>query len=162
MLKLFDSLRISASGLSAERLRMDTVSSNIANSTTTRGGDVNDPKNANDVVTNAKGEKIVAYRRKVAVFQSNLEKEINKTTGKVEENPMGVKAVKIEDDPSDLRRVYDPSNPDADGEGYVTMPNVNILNEMADMIAASRAYEANVDAINSQKSMFLKALEIGR
>ncbi len=144
MLKAFNSLRISASGLSAERLRMDTISSNIANVTTTRGED---------------GQ---PYKRKIAVFQENLNKEIDKQTGKVKENMLGVKAVGIVEDESPLRRVYDPSHPDADAEGYVNMPNVNILNEMADMITATRAYEANVTAMNSEKSMFLKALEIGR
>ena len=144
MLKVFNTLRISSSGLSAERLRMDTIASNIANVSTTRGAD---------------GQ---PYRRKVAVFQENLNSELNKQTGKYEDVPMGVKAIGIEEDNSPMRRVYEPSNPDADAEGYVTMPNVNILNEMADMIVASRAYEANVSAVNSQKSMFLKALEIGR
>lgn len=143
-MKAFDSLRISASGLSAERLRMDTISSNIANVSTTRG------KN---------GE---PYRRKIALFQENLTREMDKSTGKEKERLLGVKAVKIADDPAELRKVYDPTHPDADENGYVLMPNVNILNEMADMITATRAYEANIDAINSEKSMFSKALEIGR
>jgi flagellar basal-body rod protein FlgC len=144
MLKAFNSLRISASGLSAERLRMDTIASNIANISTTRGED---------------GQ---PYRRKVAVFQENLNTELDRQTGKMKENMLGVKAVGIEEDQSELKRVYDPSHPDADEDGYVNMPNVNILNEMADMIAATRSYEANVTAMNSEKSMFLKALEIGR
>lgn len=144
MIKAFNTLRISASGLSAERLRMDTIASNIANVNTTRGAD---------------GQ---PYKRKIAVFQENLNKELNKETGKIEDKPMGVKAVAIEEDNSPFRRVYDPSNPDADAEGYVNMPNVNVLNEMADMMVATRAYEANISAINSEKSMFLKALEIGR
>lgn len=139
----FSSMRISASGLSAERLRMDTISSNIANATTTRGED---------------GK---PYVRKIAVFQENLVKELEKD-GSTEEQLLGVKAVGVVEDESELRRVYDPSHPDADEEGYVLMPNVNILNEMADMIAATRAYEANVNAMNSEKSMFTKALEIGR
>lgn len=143
-MQAFSALRISASGLSAERLRMDTIASNIANVTTTRGED---------------GQ---PYRRKVAVFQENLSTELNEKTGKVENKLLGVKAVGIEEDDSELRRVYDPTHPDADEEGYVTMPNVNILNEMADMIAATRSYEANVSAMNSEKSMFLKALEIGK
>lgn len=135
MSSLFSSLRISASGLSAERLRMDTIASNISNVNTTRGAD---------------GK---PYIRKIAVFQENLDstKGFN-----------GVKAVGIEEDKSPLKKVYDPSNPDADQTGYVTMPNVNVLNEMADMIAASRSYEANVDTLNAGKSMFMKALEIGR
>ncbi|MBB6696415.1 flagellar basal body rod protein FlgC [Clostridium algidicarnis] len=139
----FDSMRISASGLSAERLRMDTIASNIANAKTTRGAD---------------GK---PYIRKVAVFQSNIQKELNKTDNKGEKL-MGVKAVGILEDQSDLRKVYEPSHPDADEEGYVIMPNVNVLNEMADVIAASRSYEANVDTLNAMKSMYSKALEIGR
>lgn len=144
MLNAFNTLRISSSGLSAERLRMDTISSNIANVNTTRG---------------ANGE---AYRRKVAVFQENLDNEINKNTGEPESKLLGVKAVGIVEDQSPLKKVYDPTNPDAGKDGYVEMPNVNILNEMADMISSTRAYEANVNAIDSEKSMFLKALEIGR
>lgn len=140
----FNSLRISASGLSAERLRMDTIASNIANASTTRGKD---------------GE---PYRRKIALFQENLTREMDKTTGKEKESLLGVKAVKVTEDNSELRRVYDPTHPDADENGYVLMPNVNILNEMADMISATRSYEANIDAINSEKAMFSKALEIGR
>jgi len=140
----FSNLRISASGLSAERLRMDTIASNIANVSTT------------------KGENGEPYRRKVAVFQENLSNELNKNTGQVETIPLGVKAIGIMEDTSDFRSVYDPANPDANSAGYVLMPNVNILNEMADMITATRSYEANVNAMNSEKSMFLKALEIGR
>lgn len=134
-MSMFNSLRISASGLSAERLRMDTISSNIANVNTSRGED---------------GK---PYVRKVAVFQEALDNK---------QQLNGVKAVGIVDDPSPLRKEYDPTNPDADKDGYVTMPNVNILNEMADMIAASRSYEANVDTLNANKSMFMKALEIGK
>jgi flagellar basal-body rod protein FlgC len=144
MINAFNNLRISASGLSAERLRMDTISSNIANVDTTRGAD---------------GQ---PYRRKIAVFQENLNSQLNKQTGQYEEVSEGVKAVGIQNDQSPLRRVYDPSNPDADNQGYVSMPNVNILNEMADMMVATRAYEANIDAISSEKTMFSKALEIGR
>lgn len=128
-------MRISASGLSAERLRMDTITSNITNATTTRGED---------------GK---PYVRKIAVFQENLDeaKKLN-----------GVKAVGIVEDESPLKSVYDPTHPDANEDGYVTMPNVNLLNEMADIIAASRAYEANVDTLNASKSMFTKSLELGR
>ena len=134
-MSMFNSLRISASGLSAERLRMDTISSNIANVNTSRGED---------------GK---PYVRKIAVFQEALDdkQQLN-----------GVKAVGIVDDKSPLRKEYDPTNPDADADGYVTMPNVNILNEMADMISASRSYEANVDTLNANKTMFMKALEIGK
>ncbi len=132
---LFNTMRISASGLSAERLRMDTVTSNMTNVTTTRGED---------------GK---PYVRKIAVFQENLDKE---------KGLNGVKAVGIVEDESPLKEVYDPTHPDADANGYVTMPNVNLLNEMADMIAASRSYEANIDTLNATKSMFTKTLELGR
>lgn len=133
---IFSAMRISASGLSAERLRMDVVASNIANSSVTRGED---------------GK---PYVRKIAGFQENLDSALRMN---------GIKSIGIVNDDSPLRQKYDPGHPDADPEtGYVTMPNVNILNEMADMIAASRSYEANVDTLNASKSMFMKALEIGR
>ncbi len=131
----FNSMRISASGLSAERLRMDTITSNMANASTTRTEDGG------------------PYTRKVAVFQEVLD-----AAGK----PNGVQAVAIQDDKSAYRTEYDPTNPDANEEGYVVYPNVNILNEMADMIASTRAYEANADTLDANKSMFMKALEIGK
>ena len=131
----FSAMRISASGLSAERLRMDTITSNIANAQTTRTEDGG------------------PYTRKVAVFKEALDSKMR---------PIGVTAIEIQDDESEYRKVYDPSNPDADETGYVTYPNVNILNEMADMIASTRAYEANVDTLTSNKAMYLKALEIGK
>ena len=142
-MKALSAIRISASGLAAERLRMDTIASNVANVATTRG------------------ENGKPYVRKIAVFQENLNTAINDTEHP-ENKLLGVKATGIIEDPSPLKKVYDPSNPDANAEGYVTMPNVNILNEMADMIAATRSYEANVSAITAEKSMFSKALEIGR
>lgn len=142
-MSIFSSMRINASGLTAERLRMDTVSSNIANANATRTEDGG------------------PYRRKIAVFQENLERELSNTGGhKLKSN--GVKAVGIVEDQSPLRKVYDPEHPDANEEGYVEMPNVNILNEMIDMMVATRAYEANTTALNASKSMYLKALEIGR
>lgn len=141
----FNSLNISASGLTAERLRMDTISSNIANADTTRSGTAGEP-----------------YRRKIATFQSDVDKKYNELTGQYTTELKGVKAVGIEDDTSDFRKVYDPANPDAGADGYVLMPNVNVLNEMADMISSTRAYQANVSAITAQKTMFSKALEIGK
>ncbi|MFT5871365.1 MAG: flagellar basal-body rod protein FlgC [Clostridium sp.] len=144
MSNVFAGMRISSSGLTAERLRMDTIASNIANATTTRG------------------ENGQPYIRKIAVFQENLQNELDKTSGTYKTSFKGVKAVGIENDDSPLRQVYDPSHPDADSNGYVTMPNVNILNEMADMIASTRAYEANVSSMTAIKNMFSKALEIGK
>ena len=137
-MKLFSSLSISASGLSAERLRMDTISSNIANVNTTRT------------------EEGGPYRRKVAVFREVLAEEAgDKELG-------GVEVAEIVEDQTPLKRIYDPNHPDADEEGYVSMPNVEILNEVADLIVATRTYEANVTTLNASKSMYLKALEIGR
>ena len=128
-------MRISASGLSAERLRMDIISSNVANVKTTRtenGG---------------------AYVRKVASFEENFDKKLGM---------LGVKTVAIEEDKSPLRRLYEPNHPDADEEGYVEYPNVDLLVEMSELISASRAYESNIDTLNAQKNMISKALEIGR
>ncbi|KPU44685.1 flagellar basal-body rod protein FlgC [Oxobacter pfennigii] len=143
-MQLFKALRISSSGLTAERLRMDTIASNIANANTTRT------------------EEGGPYRRKVAVFQENLENELDKLSGDSSFNGKGVKATAIIEDPTPFKRVYDPSHPDADAEGFVSMPNVDMLTEMVDLIAATRAYEANVTAVNAEKNMALKALEIGR
>lgn len=144
-MKIFNTFTINASGLTAEKLRMDTISSNIANSGTTRT------------------EEGGAYKRKIAVFQENLQKEIDGRSGKKVNVTKGVKVHSIiSDEETPMKMVYDPSHPDANEEGYVEMPNVNILNEMVDMIAATRAYEANVTALNSAKAMFMKALEIGR
>ncbi|SKA86319.1 flagellar basal-body rod protein FlgC [Caloramator quimbayensis] len=140
----FQSFRISLSGLTAERFRMDLIADNIANAETTR--------------TESGGP----YKRKVVTFEENLNRELNKNTLKYDKEPLGVKIGKIEEDNSPLKKVYDPNHPDADKDGYVLMPNVNILNEMVDLIAASRAFEANVTAINAQKQMAQKALEIGR
>lgn len=140
---MFSALRISSSGLSAERLRMDIIADNIANAETTRtpeGG---------------------PYKRKVASFEENLTKELN-TNYEYEPEFKGVKVTKIYEDNSPFKRVYDPSNPDADSKGYVLMPNVNTLNEMVDLISASRSFEANVTAVDAEKQMAAKALEIGR
>lgn len=134
-MSIFSGMRISASALSAERLRMDVVSANVANMKTTRtpeGG---------------------AYRRKVAVFEENYDKKLGM---------LGVKSVDIEEDKSPLRKLYEPNHPDADAQGYVEYPNVDILVEMTDLMTASRSYESNIDTLNAQKSMISKALEIGR
>lgn len=140
----FDSFNISASGLSAERLRMDTISSNIANISTTR--------------TEGGGP----YRRKIATFEENFDNVLDEKTGKYQTKLLGVRPSKVEEDQSPFEEKYDPGNQDADANGYVKMPNVNILTEMADMMASTRAYEANVTAINDEKGMFTKALEIGK
>lgn len=132
----FTSMQISATGISAERLRMDTITSNMTNASTTKNADGTGP-----------------YVRKIAVFQEALDKN---------RKMAGIKPVKIVEDKSPLRKVYNPTHPDADETGYVTMPNVNVLNEMADMMVSTRSYEANVETLNALKGMFSKALEIGK
>ncbi|WP_145318932.1 flagellar basal body rod protein FlgC [Paenibacillus xylanexedens] len=149
-MNISNSFSISASALTAQRLRMDVISSNIANAETTRAS-----------VTNGEA---VPYKRKMVVL------EPNKTSfGTMLQNQMrggssgdGVRVTEIREDQSPLKPVYDPSHPDANAEGYVFMPNVDIAKEMVDMISASRSYEANVTALNSTKAMISKALEIGR
>jgi flagellar basal-body rod protein FlgC len=148
-MQIFKAIRISSSGLSAERLRMDTIASNIANANTTR-------------TVNPDGTKGGPYRRKIALFQESLDSEMDKLSDDASFNGNGIKSVGIAEDDAPFKRVYDPTHPDADAEGYVTMPNVDILNEMIDLISASRAFEANVTAMNAEKQMAMKALEIGR
>jgi flagellar basal-body rod protein FlgC len=143
-MNIFSALRISSSGLSAERLRMDVIANNIANAETTKTSDGG------------------PYRRKIVSFEENLNRSLDKVNGKYEDKLLGVKASKISEDQSPTKKVYDPSHPHADKDGFIEMPNVNILNEMVDLIAASRAFEANVTAINAEKQMAMKALEIGR
>lgn len=136
---LFKVLDIAASGMTAERFRLNVISQNLANSDTTRT------------------EEGGPYRRKAIVFEEAL----NKTT-KGKEEFSGVKISSIVDDPSPFRLVYDPNHPDANEEGYVEYPNVNVLREMIDMISAQRAYEMNAAVVNSAKSMYNSALGIGR
>lgn len=139
-------LRISASGLTAERLRMDVIANNIANQRTTR--------------TSEGGE----YKRRVVVFRPI---EIFKAPGLAREaqasmpKQQGVRVAAIVEDPRPGTKVYDPGHPDADADGYVTYPNVNIVTEMVDMMSATRAYEANLVAANAAKTMAIKALELG-
>jgi len=140
----FDTLDISASALNAHRIKMDTIASNIANVNTTRG-----PNGEVDV-----------YRRKDAVFSSVY----NEAKGEDPESQYvssGVKVLSVEEDYSTpLKKVYNPTHPDANEEGYIELPNVNIVNEMVSMITASRAYEANVTVMNATKSMISSAMKI--
>jgi len=133
---MFDALSISSTGMSAERLRMDVIAENLANAETTRtpeGG---------------------PYRRQEVVLE-----QASPSFGEV---LGGVRVAGIVSDSSPARRVYDPGHPDADKQGYVTLPNVNPVNEMVDLITAQRGYEANVTAMQTAKSMFAKTLDILR
>jgi flagellar basal-body rod protein FlgC len=142
----FGALDIGASALTAERLRMDTISQNIANANTTRT------------------ENGTPYRRREVIFEEKPGTPFSEylTDSSKELIGNGVKVSGIVEDSSPFKRVYDPGNPDADTDGYVQMPNVDIITEMVNMISATRAYEANVTSINSTKSMAMKALEIGK
>jgi flagellar basal-body rod protein FlgC len=143
---LFNSIDVSASGLTAERLRMDIISDNIANAETTR--------------TAAGGP----YRRKLPIYRELASKEFSSVFEEAlgQKSGSGVEVVGIEEDMSPFIRKYDPNHPDAGEDGYLLMPNVNVVTEMINMVSASKAYEANVTAMNSTKSMMMKALEIGR
>jgi flagellar basal-body rod protein FlgC len=142
-MSIFKSMEISSSGLSVERMRLDTISSNIANSSTTKTED---------------GE---VYTKKTVTFKERYKSEINEL-GIKENVSAGVEIDEIAESDNEFKKVYEPSHPDADEDGFVTYPNVDILEEIVDMMAATRAYEANVTTFNASKSMLLKALEIGK
>ncbi|MBC7087506.1 MAG: flagellar basal body rod protein FlgC [Tissierellales bacterium] len=143
-MSVFRSMQISASGLSLERLKMDVISTNIANINTTRGAD---------------GQ---PYRRKVVTFSENLEKEINRINGISRKVSSGVKVDEILEDDSEFRLIFDPTHPDADENGYVQMPNINMVDEMISLINTQRAYEANVTTLNANKAILKKALDISK
>jgi len=149
-MKLTNGFDISASALTAQRFRMDVISSNIANADTTRARTVNG--------------RWVPYQRKVVVMEPNRPTSFsqlfqNALNGQAGE---GVRVSRVIEDDSPFRLVYNPTHPDADENGYVQMPNVDILKEMVDLISATRSYEANVTALNATKAMISKALEIGK
>jgi flagellar basal-body rod protein FlgC len=142
---IFQTLQISSSALKAQQIRLNTISSNIANMETTRtpeGG---------------------PYKKKTVIFQtapvSTFDKQLSHS---MQDVVKGVEVSKIVTINSPAKKIYDPSHPDAGADGYVSMPNVNLLKEMADMMTATRAYEANVTTVQSAKRMALKALEIGK
>ncbi|MGH2970142.1 MAG: flagellar basal body rod protein FlgC [Solirubrobacteraceae bacterium] len=147
---MFDALDVSATGLTAERLRMDVTAENLANAQTTRGADGR------------------PYRRKEVVlaevqsggFGSQLAKAIGGGAGSGA--PGGVEVQAITQDATPGKLVHDPGHPDADAQGYVRMPNVDTVAEMVDLITASRAYEANVTAMQAAKQMFSKTLDLLR
>lgn len=141
---IFTSLNISASALQAQRTRLDTISSNMANAETTRtpeGG---------------------PYRRKMVVFETQQMSFADHLSSRSNKAINGVRVGRIAVDQRDPKLVYDPQHPDADDRGYVAMPDIDILKETTDMMMATRAYEANITTIKSAKRMALKALEIGK
>ena len=150
---LFSSINIASSGMTAQRMRLDVIADNIANAETTR-------------TTDGK-----VFRRSRTIFRPRVEEPYFKTPflPKQLDNGIGegVRVAEIKKDfDTDTRLVYDPTHPDAiqtgPKKGYVEMPNVNVVQEMVDMISASRSYEANAALVNGSKNMFMKALEIGK
>ena len=137
---LFSAMRVSGSGLEAQTTRLNTISSNLANVDT------------------------VEYRRKDPVFAAEVDREEfgEILTNELDNAVQGVRVTEVHEDERPFRRGYNPSHPQAGPDGYVLMPNVNTMEEMANMISAQRTYESNVTAINAAKQMAQKALEIGR
>lgn len=142
----FSSMRISATGMNAQQTRMNTISSNIANAETTES------------------EEGGPYKRRDPVFTAIPDRENfgEVLQGTLDEHAEGVQVTEIQEDTKAPRMVYNPKHPDANAQGYVAMPNVNPVEEMANMISASRSYEANVTALNAAKSMAMRALDIGK
>jgi flagellar basal-body rod protein FlgC len=145
---LFDAIDTAASGLSAERLRMDVTAENLANAQTTRGADGQPYR-----------RKVVELQEAGGSFGATLNGAIRGGSGS---GSGGVRVAGITTDATPNRLVYDPGHPDADARGYVSMPNVQPVTEMVDLISASRAYEANVTVMQTAKQMFSKTLEILR
>ena len=147
---LMSSMNVVGSGLTAQQLRLDVISENVTNSQTTR--------------TEGGG----AYRRKMVVFQaegtrSPFQAALDRARG-VASSRMegGVRVTQIVEDPSDLKLVYDHPHPDANADGYVELPNVDMIKEITDAMAAAQAYSANVTAFNVLKQVATKGLEIGQ
>ncbi|HET7629054.1 MAG TPA: flagellar basal body rod protein FlgC [Bacillales bacterium] len=150
-MSIFQGINISASGLTAQRMRMDVISSNLANINSTRAKRVD-------------GE-WVPYRRKMVVMEpigQRFADYLQQASADAKPVGKGVKVSAIVEDDSPFKLVYQPNHPDADENGYVRMPNVDPLKEMVDLLSATRSYEANVTALNATKGMLMKALQIGR
>ncbi|HLS07985.1 flagellar basal body rod protein FlgC [Lentibacillus sp.] len=149
---IFNAINTSGSALTAQRLRMDVVSSNIANAQTTRA------------TMNEDGE-YEPYRRKMVVMEpdgKSFRSLLNQATNSTGDSGAGVKVSEIAEDESPFKVVYNPNHPDANEAGYVEMPNVDPLKEMVDLMSATRSYEANITSLNASKNMLMKALEIGK
>ncbi|MFZ3587927.1 flagellar basal body rod protein FlgC [Bacillus sp. DJP31] len=153
-MSIFQGLNITASALTTQRLRMDVISSNMANVDTTRGKFVNgewQPYTRKMVVTQASEQ-----NRFSSMLNHSMKSSTNNSVG------TGVKVTKIAEDTTPYKLVYNPEHPDANEDGFVQMPNVDPLKEMVDLMSATRSYEANVTVFNANKSMLMKALEIGK
>ncbi len=153
-MSFFTAMNTSSTGLAVQRLRMDIISQNITGSEITKTEDGTPYK---------KKTLIVAEKNPSAEFSEVLRRQMGgENVPNINKIGEGVKAIKVVEDEAPFAKIYDPGHPEADEEGYVTKSNVNIVEEMVNMISASRSYEANVTAMDASKSMAQKALEIGR
>lgn len=143
-MSIFNSMQINASGLNLERFKLDTISTNIANVNTTRKENGEGP-----------------YIKQQVLFEENLRQVKSGFTGDISTKSQGVRISGVEADEDNIRLVFEPGHPDANEEGYVAYPNVDMADEMVDMMTAIRTYDANVTAINSSKDMLKRAMEIG-
>ncbi len=159
-MSMFTAFNISASGMTAQQLRTDVISQNIANVNTTRTSN-GTPYVRKSVVFTEKTLTNATVIEGPNVTGSSFSSVLRSVRGGRLGD--GVKVTKVyEDNSTDMNMVYDPSHPDADENGYVTYPNVNVVQEMTDLISASRSYEANISAFNASKTMANKGLSIGQ
>ncbi len=165
---LFGAIKTSASGLRGQRTKMDVVARNLANSETTRTADGTPYRRQRAIFEQVLGQKVGQHRLKMSTagggsgLSTTHNNHISGMRSRVqgEENGGISSDVALADDASEFRVVHDPGHPDADADGYVLLPNVNPITEMVDMISASRAYEANISAVQTAKEMFNQALKI--
>jgi len=164
MSDIFSSLNISGSGMSVQRLRMNATAENIANAETTRtpeGGPYSRKRvivKSNDIPTGFAGE---LNRAKVNLLRTSDEHRTNARRYSINDLDVSHASGKVYQSPqAPVKMVYDPSHPDADNDGYVAMPDINVVTEMVNMMSASRAFEANVTAVNATKGMIAEALKI--
>lgn len=143
VMEMFPAFSVSASGLDAQRVRMDLASANLANAQTTRGPDGG------------------VFRKLRPIFSAQAV-EFGQAMGDAEIELQKVEVSGIFKDQSEPRKVYDPGHPDADARGFVSLPNINLMEEMAEMLLANRAYEANITAFNTSKTMAMSALNLGK
>jgi flagellar basal-body rod protein FlgC len=150
-MNIFSQLNTTASALTAQRLRMDVISSNMANADTTRA-----------VFENGEWQ---PYRRKTVVTEPNgntFLSHLHRAQGKAASDLSGVKITEIKEDQTPFKLVYDPEHPEANNQGYVELPNVDPLKEMVDLMSSTRSYEANITVFNASKDMLMKTLELGK
>jgi len=160
---LFSTIKISASGLHGQRTKMDTIAKNLANSETTRTADGTPYRRERVVFSQTLAERVAnsSNSQNHGNMKTNNSRHFAGPPGSGNSIQKGIDVdVNVAPDASEFKVIYDPGHPDADEDGYVLMPNVNVITEMVDMITASRAYEANVSAVQSAKQMFAKALDI--